>query len=55
MKILMIVFSIRVSSWMMEQNPDSIEFGLFYQTFPFLINNSTIDSVLIEQGKNIKF
>lgn len=44
-----------VSSWMMEQNPDSIEFGLFYQTFPFLKNNSTIDSVLIEQGKNIKF
>lgn len=38
-----------------EQNPDSIEFGLFYQTFPFLKNNSTIDSVLIEQGKNIKF
>ncbi len=25
-----------VSSWMMEQNPDSIEFGLFYQTFSFL-------------------
>ncbi len=55
MKILMIIFSIRVSSWMMEQNQDSIEFGLFYQTFPFLKNNSTIDSVLIEQGKNIKF
>lgn len=43
-----------VSSWMMEQNPDSIEFSLFYQTFPFFKDNSEIDSILIEQGENYK-
>lgn len=43
-----------VSSWMMEQNPDSIEFSLFYQTFPFFKNDSEIDSILIEQGENYK-
>lgn len=43
-----------VSSWLMEQNLDSIDYGNFYQTFPFFKNNSVIDSILIEQSKNYK-
>ncbi len=43
-----------VSSWVMEQNSDSLDIDIFYQAFPFFKNNSAVDSILIDQYENYK-
>lgn len=41
-----------MSSWIMENLPDSIDQNMFYHTYPFFKRSSEVDSVLVDQIRN---